>query len=62
MVVRHTKENKKPVFLWNVIDRKTSFLLALKVSEDRDISSTVAVFTDDVKNANGQNPKDILML
>jgi len=53
------KGKQKPVFLWNVMDRKTSFLLASKVSEDRDISSTVAVFTDDVKNANGQNPKEI---
>jgi hypothetical protein len=41
------------------MDTKTSFLLASKVSEDRDISSTVAVFTDDVKNANSQNPKKI---
>jgi len=58
MVVRHTKENKN-LYSCGTLDRKTSFLLASKVSEDRDISSTVAVFTDDVKNANGQNPKEI---
>jgi hypothetical protein len=41
------------------MDRKTSFLIASKVSEARVISSIVAVFRDDVKNANGQNPKEI---
>jgi hypothetical protein len=53
------KGKQKPVFLWNVMDRKTSFLIASKISEARDISSTVAVFRDDVKNANGQNLKEI---
>jgi putative transposase len=46
-------------FLWNVMDRKTRFLLASKVSEARDINGAVAAFKEAVKNANGQNPKEI---
>ena len=42
------------------MDRKTNFPTASKVSEARDISSaTVAIFREDWKNANGQNPKEI---
>jgi hypothetical protein len=40
-------------------DRKTRFLLASKVSEARDINGAVAVFKEAIKNANGQNPKEI---
>jgi transposase-like protein len=46
-------------FLWNVMDRKTRFLLASKVSEARDINGAVTAFKEAVKNANGQNPKEI---
>lgn len=46
-------------FLWNVMDRKTRFLLASKVSEARDINGAVTVFKEAIKNANGQNPKEI---
>lgn len=46
-------------FLWNVMDRKTRFLLASKVSEARDINGAIAVFKEAIKNANGQNPKEI---
>jgi transposase-like protein len=34
-------------------------LLASKVSEARDIDGAVAAFKEAVKNANGQNPKEI---
>lgn len=41
------------------MDRKTRFLFASKVSEARDINGGVAVFKEAIKNANGQNPKEI---
>jgi hypothetical protein len=41
------------------MDRKTSFLIASKVSEARDISNIVTVFRNDAKNANSQNPKEV---
>lgn len=46
-------------FLWNVMDRKTRFLLASKVSEARDINGAVAVFKEAVKNAHEKLPEQI---
>jgi transposase-like protein len=47
-------------FLWNVMDRKTRFLLASKVSEARDINGAVAVFKEAIKNAHGNEPQQVL--
>jgi putative transposase len=47
-------------FLWNVMDRKTRFLLASKVSEARDINGAVAVFKEAIKNAHEKLPEQIL--
>jgi transposase-like protein len=47
-------------FLWNVMDRKTRFLLASKVSEARDINGAVAVFKEALHNAQGNKPQQIL--
>jgi DDE domain len=48
-------------FLWNVIiDRKTWFLLASKVSEARDINDTLAVFKEALQNSQGNKPQQIL--
>jgi transposase-like protein len=47
-------------FLWNVMDRKTRFLLASKVSEARDINGAVAVFKEAIKNAHGNEPEQVL--
>jgi transposase-like protein len=47
-------------FLWNVIDRKTWFLLASKVSEARDINDALAVFKEALQNAHGNKPQQIL--
>jgi hypothetical protein len=41
------------------MDRKTNFIIVSKVSEARDISNIVTVSRNDVKNANGQNPKEV---
>jgi transposase-like protein len=47
-------------FLWNVMDRKTRFLLASKVSEARDINGSIAVFKDAIKNAHDKLPEQVL--
>ncbi|MGC1930987.1 MAG: DDE-type integrase/transposase/recombinase, partial [Candidatus Nitrosopolaris sp.] len=47
-------------FLWNVMDRKTRFLLASKVSEARDINGAVAVFKEAINNAHGNEPEQVL--
>jgi transposase-like protein len=47
-------------FLWNVMDRKTRFLLASKVSEARDINGAIAVFKEAIKNAHGNEPEQVL--
>ena len=46
-------------FLWNVMDRKTRFLLASKVSEARDINGAIAVFKEALQNAQGNKPQQI---
>jgi len=47
-------------FLWNVMDRKTRFLLASKVSEARDINGAIAVFKEAIKNAHDKLPEQVL--
>lgn len=43
-------------FLWNVMDRKSRFLLASKLSKDRDIKGAVQAFQEAIKNAHGVEP------
>jgi transposase-like protein len=47
-------------FLWNVMDIKTRYLLASKVSEARDTNGAIAVFREAIKNAHGNEPQQIL--
>jgi transposase-like protein len=47
-------------FLWNVMDRKTRFLIASKVSEARDINGAIAVFKQAITNAHGSEPEQVL--
>jgi putative transposase len=47
-------------FLWNVMDRKTRFLLASKVSEARDINGAISVFKEAIKNAHDKLPEQVL--
>jgi transposase-like protein len=45
--------------LWNVMDRKTRFLLASKLSKARDCAGADRAFREAVKNANGNQPETI---
>lgn len=51
------KQNKGMAFLWNVMDKKTRFLLASKLSERRDMDGAINGLCDAVRNAHGQNPQ-----
>ncbi len=43
-------------YLWNVIDHKTRYLLASKLSERRDTNGAIQAFQEAVKNAHGMQP------
>lgn len=53
------KGNKNIGFLWNVMDRKTRFLIASKLSESRDTKGAIQAFKDAIKNAHGINPNTL---
>ena len=46
-------------FLWNVMDRETRFLLASKLSKDRDLLGSIMAFQEAIKNAHSQTPDKI---
>lgn len=46
-------------YLWNVMDHKTRFLLASKLSQNRDEKGVIAVFKEAIKNAHGLQPNII---
>jgi transposase-like protein len=54
------RKNKSISFLWNVMDRKTRFLLASKLSPLRDRAGAQAVFREARKNAHGDFPETVL--
>ncbi len=47
-------------FLWNVMDRKTRFLLASKLSKHRDVGGASRAFMEARKNAGESQPEKIL--
>ncbi len=53
---QHQGRYKGLAFLWNVMDRDTRFLLASKLSENRDANGAVAALQLAIKNANGNLP------
>ena len=53
------QRNKGMAFLWNVMDRKTRFLIASKLSEGRDKKGVIQAFKEAIKNANGSEPERI---
>jgi transposase-like protein len=55
----HQGRYKGLAFLWNVMDKETRFLLASKVSENRDASGAIAALQQAIKNANGNLPDAI---
>jgi putative transposase len=52
----HQGRYKGLAFLWNVVDKETRFLLASKVSENRDANGAIAALQLAIKNANGNLP------
>ncbi|MGH9925965.1 MAG: IS6 family transposase, partial [Nitrososphaera sp.] len=52
----HQGRYKGLAFLWNVMDKETRFLLASKVSENRDASGAITALQQAIKNANGCLP------
>ncbi len=48
-------------FLWNVMDRKTRFLLASRLSTHRNMNGAVGVFNEARKNAQGSEPERIFV-
>ncbi len=63
--IDHTTSDKRSfehiAFLWNVMDRKTRFLLASKLSRFRDDNGAFQGFKEARKNAHGQFPEKILV-
>jgi transposase-like protein len=55
----HQGRYKGLAFLWIVMDKETRFLLASKVSEDRDANGAIQAFQEAIKNANGNLPNTI---
>jgi len=53
------RKNKSISFLWNVMDRKTRFMLASKVSPLRDRAGALQAFREAQKNAHGNYPEQI---
>ena len=47
-------------YLWNVMDRKTRFLLASKVSKHRDDDGAIRAMLEAKKNAHGSEPDAII--
>ena len=56
---KHQGRYKGLAFLWNVMDKKTRFLLASKVSENTDANRAIAVLQEAIKNANDNSPSAI---
>ncbi len=54
-----SKPQKNMAYLWNVMDRKTRFLLASRLSQHRNVNGAVAVFNEARRNANGSEPEKI---
>jgi transposase-like protein len=52
-------ETKNLAFLWNVMDRKTRFLLASKLSRFRDVAGADRAFREAMRNAKGSQPEKV---
>ncbi len=48
------KGNKAMAFLWNIMDHKTRFLIASKLSEHRDKEGAIRAFNEAIQNAHAQ--------
>jgi transposase-like protein len=54
------KNMENMAYLWNVMDRKTRFLLASKVSKHRDDDGAIRAMLEAKKNAHGSQPEAII--
>ena len=52
-------KQKNMAYLWNVMDRKTRFLLASKVSKHRDVGGAARAFMEARRNAGESHPERI---
>jgi transposase-like protein len=52
-------QTKNLAFLWNVMDRKTRFLLASKLSRFRDVAGADRAFREAISNAKGSQPERV---
>lgn len=52
-------ETKNLAFLWNVMDRKTRFLLASRLSRFRDVAGADRAFREAINNAKGSQPEKV---
>lgn len=52
-------QTKNLAFLWNVMDRKTRFLLASKLSKFRDVAGADRAFREAMSNAKGSQPERV---
>ncbi len=57
--LNYTKSYKNIAFLWNIMDRKTRFLLASKLSPLRDVAGANQAFNLARKNAHGNYPDNV---
>ena len=58
--VKETQYNQNNMaFLWNVMDRKTRFLLASKLSSHRDVAGADRALSEAMHNAKGSRPERI---
>jgi transposase-like protein len=46
-------------FVWNIMDRQTRFLLASKLTDERDKTSALIAFKQAISNAHGLTPSEI---
>ena len=53
------KTQKGMAYLWNVMDRKTRFLLASRVSQHRNVNGAVGAFNEARRNAGESQPEKI---
>jgi transposase-like protein len=53
------KTMKNMAYPWNVMDRKTRFLLASRLSQHRNVNGSVGAFNEARRNANGSEPEKI---
>jgi transposase-like protein len=52
-------QTKNLAFLWNVMDRKTRFLLASRLSKFRDVAGADRAFREAMSNAKGSQPERV---